>query len=49
MFYVKYGGTWLSESEEIDMWKDMDGHLNRETDREKDRKIENKQQVFIKA
>ena len=26
MLYVKYGGTWLSDSEEVntDMWKDMD-------------------------
>ena len=35
MLYVKYGWTWLGDSEEVEMWKDMDGHLDRQTaDRE---------------
>ena len=41
MLYVKYGGTWLSDYEEVNMWKDMDGHF--------DRQIDNKQHVFSKA
>ena len=31
MFYVKYGGTWLGDSEEVNMWKYMEGHLDRQT------------------
>ena len=42
MLYVKNGGTWHGDSEEVDMWKDMDGHLDKQTDRP----IENKQQVI---
>ena len=26
MLYVKYGGYWHGDSEEVNMWKDMDGH-----------------------
>ena len=33
MFYLKYGGTWFSDSEEVNMCKDMDGHLDRQTNR----------------
>ena len=33
MLYVKYGGTWLGDSEEFNMLTDMDGHLDRETNR----------------
>ena len=32
MLYVKYGGTWLGDSEGVNMWKDMDRHLDRQTD-----------------
>ena len=31
VLYVKYGGTWLGDSEEVNTWKDIDGHLNRQT------------------
>ena len=44
MLYVKYGGTWIGDSEEINICKDMDGHLDRQTDGQ----IDNKQ-VFCKA
>ena len=26
MLYVKFGGTWLGDSEDVNMCKDMDGH-----------------------
>ena len=29
MPYVKRGGTWLGDSEEVNIWKGLDGHLNR--------------------
>ena len=32
MLYVKYGGTWLGDSEGVNMWKDIDRHLDRQTD-----------------
>ena len=32
MLYVKYGGIWLGDSEKVNMCKDMDGHLDRQTD-----------------
>ena len=41
MLYVKYGGTWLGDSEEVNMWRDMDSRL--------DGQIDNEQQVFSKA
>ena len=44
MLYVKYGGTSLGDSEEVNMCNDMDGHLDRQTDRQT-----NKKQVFCKA
>ena len=31
MIYVKNDGTWLGDSEEVDMWKDMNGYLDRQT------------------
>ena len=34
MLYIKHGGTWLSDSEEVNMWVDMDGPFNRQTDRQ---------------
>ena len=30
MFNVKYNGTSLSDSEEVDMWKDVNGHLEKQ-------------------
>ena len=33
MRYVKYGKTWLGDFEEVNVWKDMDGHLDRQIDR----------------
>ena len=44
MLYVKYGVTWIGDSEEINICKDMDGHLDMQTDGQ----IDNKQ-VFCKA
>ena len=41
MLYVKYGGTWLGDSEEVYHWKNMDGKT--------DRQISNKQKVFCKS
>ena len=29
LLYVKYGGTWIGDSEVVNIWKDMDGHLDR--------------------
>ena len=29
MLYVKYGETWLGDSEEVNMWQDMEWHLVR--------------------
>ena len=34
MLYVKYGGTWLCDCEEVNIWKDMNGHLVIQTDRQ---------------
>ena len=43
VLYVKYGGTWHGDSEEVNMCKYMDGHLNRETDdRQTDRQTINR-------
>ena len=33
MLYVKNDGTWLSDSEVVDMWKNVDGRLDRQIDR----------------
>ena len=32
--------AWLGDSEEVNMWKDMDRHLDRQKDRNTDRQIE---------
>ena len=37
ILYVKYGGTWIGDSEEVNMSKDMDEHLKRETNGQTDR------------
>ena len=37
MLYVKYAGSWLGDSEEGNMFKDMNGHLERQTEGQTDR------------
>ena len=40
ILYIKYDRTWLGYSEEANMWKDMDGYL--------DRQIDNKQRMLTR-
>ena len=42
MPYVKYGETWIGDSEEVNMSKNINRHLDRQTDGQTDRQIDNK-------